>query len=123
MTEIVKYEDPLNFIHHLEQIMTDPTFRCFFDEYFKTWGDTKATLMLMKAYIMIEEETKKIYGKDQNFDSSIVSEILRNVLKNSETRKYLVESMESFMSNTHRKTFNEICLQTIQQKNIFLIKN
>ena len=120
MTELTIHKDkPLDFIHHLEIIMTDPTFRAFFDEYFKTWGDTKATLMVMKAYLMIEEETKKTSRK---ISSKEISEILRQILLNRETRRYLVESMESFMKSEHRQTFNQICHDTIKKQTLLIEK-
>lgn len=119
MKELVLREKPLDFIHHLETIMTDSTFRSFFDEYFKTWGDTKATIMVMKAYLMIEEETKKL---EKEIAPAQISQILREILINSETRKYLVESMETFMKPEHRTSFNQICHETISKYSTKLIK-
>jgi len=106
-------ERPLDFIHHLEQIMTDPTCRSFFDEYFKTWGDIKATLMLIKAYLMIDTETNRIYGR--SLPPTVISDILRHVIKDSETRRYLVDSMEKFMKESNQN-FNQICHQILIEK-------
>ena len=110
-----------DFMKKLSVIMEDSEFRNFFNEYFNNWDDIKAILMIMKMYQLIKYKHNKpeekplqqiteyasdidhteivtqrlIYNKLKNPDEVIKT--LRTMMNNKDTRKKMVDAMESFM--------------------------
>jgi hypothetical protein len=107
---------PSDFMSYLATLMADPIFRGFYREYFATWSDSKASLMLIKAYLMIEHELSKRTDyllpdhMNTDIDPHIVIEILQKLMKHSQYRHYLVQSMDLYMKNEQDFThmFNEL---------------
>jgi predicted nucleic-acid-binding protein len=85
------------FMGRLRDLMENDSFREFATEYFSTWDDTKASMMLIHHYMLIEGEYLERTGK--NLESDKIIEILKTIMANSECRKIIVDNMSKFFEN------------------------
>lgn len=108
-------EEP-TFMDKLNEIMSDPQFKTFFNKYFQNWTDIKTTIMLMKTYYFIDEEYTKRTGKKMAGDE--ISEVLKKMIQDTHCRKLIVDEMDQFMGE--KSKFLEYYRDTIPQR---LLKN
>jgi len=115
--ELVPNSHPADFLGHLSQLMREPSFRKFHQEYFSTWSDSKASLMLIKTYFLIESELSR-QGFIANEDEII--EVIRRLMKHRECRRYLVDSMVSFINDD--QDFSRNFAQLINQETTKILR-
>lgn len=77
------------------KLMSDDTFRDFFTEYFSTWSDARAVLMLMNGYVFIEETFISHTGKKPKPNDVLY--ILRKMMMNGDYRRIIRDSMLQFL--------------------------
>jgi hypothetical protein len=101
-------KDTSDFMTKLSDVMSEPTFREFFDTHFSDWNDSKAVFMMMKAYQMLDDESYKVYNK--RLQPPVLADMLKRIMFQSDTRRYLTQSMTEFMNGSNSdKEFTQIC--------------
>ena len=97
-----------DFLTSVGQVMEDPLFREFIDDYFDDWDDVVASVMFLKAYQSLSK----------NSDPSLCMEskvnILRESMKTVEFRHDIASGMLSFMKS-HAKSLS------VSESNLFLL--
>ena len=101
------------FFQFIDIMMNDPKMRNFFDEFFSDWDEIKTTIMVMKAYQIIDNKmreleynTKKIMLLDTR--RKMMIGIMKEMLTNSYCRQELVKNMNDFMGNSHLNHCNQL---------------
>jgi len=86
------------FFTFLDKIMSDPELRGYFDEFFETWSDIRASIMIMKTYQMVDQHLKDshVSFSDSTQRSKIMIGIIKGMLSDSSCRQEMVKNMESF---------------------------
>lgn len=79
----------------LADVMSDSAVRSFFHDFFGTWSDAKAALLMMYVYVSIDEEYAKQTG--ERMTPTDVAAIMRKMFANSQCRHVLVDAMADFM--------------------------
>lgn len=105
---------PHDFIERLAEIMTDPAVRSFFNDYFKTWSDGQACLMLMHAYNVIDETYARKNGGARLTSDQIVP-LVRRAVSNADCRKVLCTAMQRYISDDVSVFANILQQETIEQ--------
>ena len=90
------------FFQFIDIMMNDPKMRTFFDEFFSDWDDIKTTIMVMKAYQVIDVKLKSLEVETTNTISpdmrrKMMIGIIKEMLITSECRQELVKNMNEFM--------------------------
>lgn len=84
-----------NFMGRLATVMSNEHVRDFFADFFDTWFDTKAALMMLHVYGCIDVEYTKQTG--ERLTSTEIVEVMRQMFDNSECRHVLVTAMTEFL--------------------------
>jgi hypothetical protein len=93
---VVKRKDSrVGFMTKLADIMEDPEFRGFVEQYFSDIDVTKTTIMMMKTYSVARQQIMDKEGKEP--DKKRMISVMKDIVNNSETRALMVESMDRFM--------------------------
>jgi hypothetical protein len=105
------------FFQFIDIMMNDPKMRAFFDEFFSDWDEIKTTIMVMKAYQVIDVKLKELKLDTINEMSSemrrkMMIGIIKDMLTTSECRQELVKNMNQFMGI---ENFNQ-CKKLVQDK-------
>ena len=107
------------FFQFIDIMMNDPKMRAFFDEFFSDWDEIKTTIMVMKAYQVIDVKLKELKLDTINTMSSemrrkMMIGIIKDMLTTSECRQELVRNMNQFMGI---ENFNK-CKNLVEDKTI-----
>ncbi len=89
------------FLSRLQDIMTDEKVETFFKDYFSTWSDTKAALMLMQTYVSIDDSYFAQVGQRMPPEQIVV--IVRKMIGDADCRKILVEAMNQYTTDSDSK--------------------
>ena len=89
--------DKNTFFKDLHNMMQNEQFRKFYDKYYKDWGEIKVMMMYMKLYESIENEYYQQFGK--KISKEKVLYIVRQIIRNKESRKYALEQLKNFENN------------------------
>jgi hypothetical protein len=100
------------FFQFIDIMMNEPKMREFFDEFFSEWDEIKTTIMVMKAYQVIDVKFKQIELETKNSFSPVIRRkmmigIIKEMLTTSECRQELVKNMNEFMGNSHLNHCNK----------------
>jgi hypothetical protein len=100
------------FFQFIDIMMNEPKMREFFDEFFSEWDEIKTTIMVMKAYQVIDVKFKQIELETKNSMSPITRRkmmigVIKEMLTTSECRQELVKNMNEFMGNSHLNHCNK----------------
>ena len=105
------------FMEKMAQVMSNPEFCEFFNEYFKDWSDTKASLMMMKTYAFVDEQYINQTG--QKLSSEEIMIIVKKMVMNSDYRQLLVNEMDNFITNKGRfLEYYQKSIENIPEKNV-----
>ena len=77
-------------------MLAHPEFQTFFEENFTTWDDTKQAIMLLKTGVLLREAIEKTTGEPVSGNQIVAA--LKSVMDNSETRRFMVQSLIDFIS-------------------------
>ena len=89
------------FMQRMAVVMADENVKSFFRDYFSTWSDARAALMLLQTYIVIDEAYLQKTGT--RMSSEQISAVVREMVSDKECRKILVDAMSQFSSGTEQK--------------------
>lgn len=90
------------FMQRMAQIMAEESVKNFFRDYFSNWSDARAALMLLQTYIAIDDAyNQQTNGKRMQSDE--IAAIVREMVKDGECRKLLVEAMSQFSNGSEQK--------------------
>ena len=78
-------------------LMNDQKFRSLFDSQFNDFSNIKSILVIMKTYDYLEKRYLKEYGYKPS--KNYMSQGIRELMRNNNTRKFLVDSTISFMND------------------------
>ena len=100
------------FFQFIDIMMNDPKMREFFDEFFSDWDEIKTTIMVMKAYQVIDHKIKQLEFETKQVMSPVIRRkmmigIIKEMLTTSECRQELVNNMNEFMGNRHLNHCNK----------------
>jgi len=101
-----------NFFKDLHDLMKNPQFKQFYDKYFTNWMDIEVMVMYMKLYDTLQLSYEKKYNK--KLDESTLLYVIREVIRNNESRKYVLDNFELFKKGV---------LKRIKTKNNLFKKN
>lgn len=90
-----------DFFEELATVMSNEEFRKFFTEYFGSWDDIKAIMMIMKTYEYIDSEYQERTG-GKMMEPSKIADVMRAIMKKHEFRKIMVEGVNEFMDNRQK---------------------
>lgn len=90
---------PDDFLSRLHKIMRDPEIVKFFQMYFSTWSDTRASLMLMNVYLLVEEEFEQSVGRKPK--GTDVASVVRQLMIDASYRRMIVDSFNEYTTNIH----------------------
>ena len=90
------------FFQFIDLMMNDPKMRSFFDEFFSDWDDIKTTIMIMKAYQVIDIKIKELETESTksitiDMRRKMMIGMIKEMIANSECRQELVKNMNQFM--------------------------
>lgn len=90
------------FFQFIDVMMNDPKMRSFFDEFFSDWDDIKTTIMIMKAYQVIDIKIKELETESSksitvDMRRKMMIGIIKEMIADSECRQELVKNMNQFM--------------------------
>ena len=118
MTSIVtnSNQENINPYDIVINLMNQPDFRLLFDTHFNDFSEIKAILLIMKTYQYVEN----IYitshdGRKPTKQFMYVG--IRKLMANHETRKFLVDSTQTFMEDQDK--FEKIVEQNLDKKILF----
>lgn len=103
---LTTYTAPDDFLSSMGRIMRDPDVVKFFRTYFSTWSDTRASLMLMNVYILVEEEFESVMNTKPREHE--VAGIVRQLMLDSTYRRMIIDSFNEYTSNIHTNFQNNI---------------
>ena len=100
------------FFQFIDIMMNDPKMRDFFDEFFSDWDEIKTTIMVMKAYQVIDHKIKQLEFETKQVMLPVIRRkmmigIIKEMLTTSECRQELVNNMNEFMGNRHLNHCNK----------------
>ena len=112
------------FFQFIDIMMNDPNMREFFDEFFGDWDEIKTTIMVMKAYQVIDHKIKQLEYETKQIMSPVIRRkmmigIIKEMLTTSECRQELVNNMNEFMGNKHLN----YCNKFVENKKITFEQN
>lgn len=84
------------FLQRLAIIMADDGVKTFFRDYFSTWSDTKAALMLMQTYVAIDDAYVREFGT--RLPSEQIAGYVREIVGDKECRQAIVAAMSHYTS-------------------------
>jgi|LakMenEpi03Aug12_release.lakeMendotaPanAssembly.Ray.scaffolds.fasta_scaffold338045_1 hypothetical protein len=92
------------FFQFIDIMMNDVKMREFFDEFFSEWDEIKTTIMVMKAYQVIDHKIKQLECNEKKILSieirrKLMIGIIKEMLTTSECRQELIKNMNEFMGN------------------------
>ena len=96
-------------------LMNQPDFRILFDTHFNDFSEIKAILLIMKTYQYVENIYMSTHGKRPT--KSFMYTGIRKLMANHETRKFLVDSTQTFMQD--QDSFEKIIEQNLDKKILF----
>ena len=82
------------FFKDLHNLMKNPEFKQFYNKYFQNWFDVEMMIMYMKLYESIKQSY--ILKFNQEISYTILLFILREVIRNNETRRMILDNFELF---------------------------
>tara|TARA_Y100000748_G_C15482386_1_gene483359 strand:- start:248 stop:604 length:357 start_codon:yes stop_codon:yes gene_type:complete len=91
------------------ELMNDSNFRTLFDRQFDDFSNIKSILVIMKTYAYLEKLYITQYG--QKPSKEFMGKGIQNLMRNQNTRSFLVESTRQFMND--KDTFDNILHTTI----------
>lgn len=86
------------------ELMNDENFRSLFDSQFHDFSNIKSILVIMKTYAYLEKRYIQEYGSKPS--KEYMANGIQKLMRDNNTRKFLVESTRSFMNDTD--TFDKI---------------
>jgi hypothetical protein len=86
-----------DFLSILAILMNDYDFKDFCKTNLSTWSDSKAALMMINMYVIIDEEC------GEKLSSTEIINIIRQMMKNTDTRNALITSMIKYIENPDSK--------------------
>lgn len=95
-------QKPDGFMDRMAQIMAEEPVKNFFRDYFSTWSDARAALMLLQTYIVIDDEYRR-QTNGKSMPSDEIAAIVREMVRDSECRKLLVDAMTQFSNGNEQK--------------------
>ena len=112
------------FFQFIDLMMNEPKMREFFDEFCSDWDEIKTTIMVMKAYQVIDVKFKQIELETKNTMSPVIRRkmmigVIKEMLTTSECRQELVKNMNEFMGNSHLNHCNKF----LENKKITMNEN
>ncbi len=90
-----------NFFKDLHNLMKNPEFKQFYDKYFENWFDIEMMIMYMKLYESIKQSYLLKFNQEIPF--TVLLFILREVIRNNETRRMIIDNFELFKKGLIRK--------------------
>ena len=101
------------FFQFIDIMMNEPKMREFIDEFFSDWDEIKTTIMVMKAYQVIDSKFKQLEFKTKKtmcieIRRKMMIGIIKEMLTTSECRQELVKNMNDFMGNSHLNHCNKL---------------
>jgi hypothetical protein len=101
------------FFQFIDIMMNEPKMREFIDEFFSEWDEIKTTIMVMKAYQVIDSKFKELEFKTKKtmcpeIRRKMMIGIIKEMLTTSECRQELVKNMNDFMGNNHLNHCNKL---------------
>ena len=88
-------KESVGFLDKLSDIMSDPQFRNFIEEYFETIDDVKTVLMMIKTYSLLRSNILKNTGVEPTKEEMV--QIMRSAIGDKEFRVMMVDSLNNFM--------------------------
>lgn len=111
--------DSCGFLERLGAVMRDAQVQAFFQDYFATWSDGKAALMLIHAYVAIEQ----VLVRDGiRATSDEIVALVRLAVADKDTRKLLVDAMQHYVSDNNTR-FVEAVQRVVQASHLLLVAN
>lgn len=86
--------DENDFFKSLESIMSNNTFRTFYNKYFKDFSDIKIVVLYMKLYETIQIEYKECHGIE--IEKEFLAYIMKELMNDNLSRKQIMESFHNF---------------------------
>ena len=109
-----------DFFKDLHNLMKNKEFKQFYNKYFNNWFDIELMMMYMKLYDTIENTY--YYKFKENIDSDLLLFILREVIRNNETRKTIINNFELFKKGINNNKFNLKKMKKIKKLKLKLEK-
>ena len=115
-TEGVKIYQENNFFKDLHNLMSNKQFKQFYDKYFTNWFDIEVMLMYMKLYDTMKTTYEQKYK--QPIDQHTLLFMIREVIRNNESRKYVLENFELFKNGkgSHIHKSKDVCYRAESSK-------
>jgi hypothetical protein len=112
------------FFQFIDTMMNDTKMREFFDEFFGDWDEIKTTIMVMKAYQVIDHKIKQLEFEKKKLlpveiRRKMMIGIMKEMLTTSECRQELVKNMNEFMGNSQLSH----CSSFVENKKITFEEN
>jgi hypothetical protein len=89
------------FFNDLDFIMSNDSFRVFYEKYFKDFTDVKIVLLYMKLYETIETEYRDRHGME--IEKELLAYMIKEIMNDSISRKNVFESFHKFIENDNPK--------------------
>ena len=103
-----------DFFNDLDYIMSDNSFRIFYDKYFKDFNDVKVIILYMKLYETIQKEYFEINNKE--IEKELLAYIIKEVMSDNFTRKIIMKSFDEYENNNNPKN-KRFILDIFNKKN------
>lgn len=100
----------------IADIMDDKNTRSFYEKYLSNWDDTKAMVMLLKTYDILDKAYLKKYGK--KVSKFIILSTLSNMLKHKNYDKLLVNNILECMEKSSKINIENSKSQIIHTYNV-----
>lgn len=95
-----------DFFKDLHNLMNNPQFNEFYKKYFANWMDTEVMIMYMKLYDTLKSSFKNKFNED--ISSSMLLFIIRQIIRNNDTRKIVLDNFKLFKKGFTQKKINKI---------------
>jgi len=108
--------DENNFFKKLDDVMRDPIFKSFYEEYFKNFTDIKTVILYMKLY----ESLTNVYKNNMNHEmpKELLVYTMKTIMEEKDLRRSTVQSFQNFVEN-NKQTLD---LFQIEQKYLENVK-
>ena len=95
-----------DFFNDLSKLMENDEFKVFFEKYFTNWVEIKSNVIFMKLYNEIKNRYKEM--TDTELDKSVITFLIRKIMRNNNLRKISIELMNKQLENNKIDFFKEL---------------
>ena len=94
------------FFKDLHDLMSNPQFKQFYNKYFTNWMDVEVMIMYMKLYDSIKQSFEVKFKEP--ISNSMLLFILKQVIRNNDSRKIILDNFELFKKGILQKKISKI---------------